>query len=319
VIFSPSFPEADAPIQHRLIASRAQSIYGGTRHRAGAKEFRRMRISFLVALAAATALVPVAAHAQDHHDRSGWHGGSDGGRGDRGQAARPAPAATPRTQAGGWRGNANRGGWENRGDRPQVPQARPDNGSWHESVGGNRGQADWRGRNGDNGGNWHQSVGNDHSRSDGHGRDNGNRGDWQQGRDGHRNDWNRGNDWNRSSQSWRDHDRYSDRFRGNQAFNHDWRRDNRYDWRDYRARNRAIYHLPRYYAPYGWDYGYRRFGVGFTLNSVLFGPNYWIGDPWAYRLPPAYGPYRWVRYYDDALLVDIRTGYVVDVVYDIFW
>ena len=32
-----------------------------------------------------------------------------------------------------------------------------------------------------------------------------------------------------------------------------------------------------------------------------------------------HGPYRWVRYYNDALLVDIRSGQVVDVEYDIFW
>lgn len=252
-----------------------------------------MRISLLAALAAATALVPVAAQAQDHHDHGSWHGDRDGGRGDRGQGAHSAPAAAPRAQAGGWHGNANRADW-NRGERPQAPQARPDNGSWHESVRANRGQADWRGHDAGNS-------------------------NWQQHRDDHRGDLNRAQGWNRSNQSWRDHDRYSDRFHGNQAFNHDWRRDNRYDWRDYRARNRAIYHLPRYYAPYGRGYGYRRFGIGLTLDSVLFGPNYWIGDPWAYRLPPAYGPYRWVRYYDDALLVDIRSGYVVDVVYDIFW
>ncbi|WP_342449817.1 RcnB family protein [Sphingomonas jejuensis] len=36
-------------------------------------------------------------------------------------------------------------------------------------------------------------------------------------------------------------------------------------------------------------------------------------------MPPAYGSYRWVRYYDDALLVDVRSGYVVDVIYDFFW
>jgi hypothetical protein len=28
---------------------------------------------------------------------------------------------------------------------------------------------------------------------------------------------------------------------------------------------------------------------------------------------------RWIRYYDDALLVDIRDGYVVDVIHDFFW
>ena len=37
-----------------------------------------------------------------------------------------------------------------------------------------------------------------------------------------------------------------------------------------------------------------------------------------YRLPPADGPYRWVRYYGDVLLVDVRNGYVVDVIHDFF-
>ena len=32
-----------------------------------------------------------------------------------------------------------------------------------------------------------------------------------------------------------------------------------------------------------------------------------------------YGPYRWVRYYDDVLLVDVYSGEVVDVIYDFFW
>jgi Ni/Co efflux regulator RcnB len=55
------------------------------------------------------------------------------------------------------------------------------------------------------------------------------------------------------------------------------------------------------------------------IAPVLFAQSYWIADPWAYRLPDPYGPYRWVRYYDDALLVDVYTGQVVDVIYDIFW
>ncbi|WP_409574764.1 RcnB family protein [Sphingopyxis sp. PET50] len=33
----------------------------------------------------------------------------------------------------------------------------------------------------------------------------------------------------------------------------------------------------------------------------------------------AYGGYRWVRYYNDALLVDTYSGEVVDVIYDFFW
>ena len=38
-----------------------------------------------------------------------------------------------------------------------------------------------------------------------------------------------------------------------------------------------------------------------------------------YRLPPAYGPYRWIRYFDDALLVNIHTGMVVDSIRNFFW
>ena len=58
--------------------------------------------------------------------------------------------------------------------------------------------------------------------------------------------------------------------------------------------------------PIGW--GYRRFSIGFSLCPSYYDSNYWLNDPWQYRLPPAYGPYRWVRYYDDALLVNIYTG-----------
>ncbi|WP_286773438.1 RcnB family protein [Sphingomonas sp. 66-10] len=103
------------------------------------------------------------------------------------------------------------------------------------------------------------------------------------------------------------------------AWNRDWRRDTRYNWSNYRYRNRSVFHLPRYYAPYGWDYGYRRFSVGVMLSAPLFVEDYWIDDPWTYRLPEVYGPYRWVRYYNDALLVDVDSGEVVDVIYDIFW
>ncbi|PAX08286.1 RcnB family protein [Sphingomonas lenta] len=103
------------------------------------------------------------------------------------------------------------------------------------------------------------------------------------------------------------------------VWNRGWRDDRRYDWNAYRQYNQGLYRLPRYYPPYGYRYDYRRFGLGTTLSRSLFAPSYWIDDPWAYRLPPAYGPYRWVRYYDDALLIDLRTGRVVDMVYGIFY
>lgn len=113
---------------------------------------------------------------------------------------------------------------------------------------------------------------------------------------------------------------YNDRGFGNRGgWDRGWRNNNRYDWQGYRAYNRGFFQLPRYYAPQGWGYGYRRFGIGLTLNSILFDQDYWIDDPEYFRLPPAYGPYQWVRYYNDALLVDVRSGYVVDAVYDIFY
>ncbi len=98
----------------------------------------------------------------------------------------------------------------------------------------------------------------------------------------------------------------------------DWRRDQRYDWQRYRDRYGNRYRS-NYYAPRGWSYGYSRFSIGFSLWSGLYASQYWINDPYYYRLPPAYGSLRWVRYYDDALLVDIRSGQVVDVIYDLFW
>lgn len=117
----------------------------------------------------------------------------------------------------------------------------------------------------------------------------------------------------------RDNDRRWDRGHDNRRWDRDWRRDQRYDWQRYRNQNRRSYHLPRYYAPRGYGYGYNRFSIGVTIGSAFFGSGYWINDPWMYRLPPAYGDYRWVRYYDDVLLVDLRTGYVVDVIYDFFY
>lgn len=102
------------------------------------------------------------------------------------------------------------------------------------------------------------------------------------------------------------------------GWNNGWRQDRRYDWYGYRASNRHHYRLPRYYSPYR-DYSYRRLSVGFYLDSLFFGSNYWINDPWSYRLPNAYGSYRWVRYYDDVLLVDVYTGQVVDVIHNFFW
>lgn len=96
-----------------------------------------------------------------------------------------------------------------------------------------------------------------------------------------------------------------------------WRDNHRYDWRRWRDQNRSRFHLSYYYDPFGW--GYQPYSIGWRLWPSYYGSRYWINDPWQYRLP--YAPYgtRWVRYYDDALLVDTWTGEVVDVIYNFFW
>jgi len=141
------------------------------------------------------------------------------------------------------------------------------------------------------------------------------------------NRWNGNNNVGRGDNAWRGNNNNNNAWRGdrqNYAGNHarnwnrDWRSDNRYDWRGYRNSNRNVYRLGTYYAPYR-DYSYRRLSPGFYLDTLFFSSRYWIYDPWEYRLPPVDGPYRWVRYYDDALLVDTYTGEVVDTIYNFFW
>jgi Ni/Co efflux regulator RcnB len=110
----------------------------------------------------------------------------------------------------------------------------------------------------------------------------------------------------------RDHNRWHERW------DHDWRRDSRYDWERYRYSNRNLYRVGRYDSPYR-GHRYRPFSIGFRLGPDYYSHRYWINDPWRYRLPHAYAGTRWVRYYDDVLLVDLFTGRVVDVIYDFFW
>ena len=98
----------------------------------------------------------------------------------------------------------------------------------------------------------------------------------------------------------------------------EWRSNHRYNWYNYRHQNRNTFRLGRYYAPYR-SHSYSRISIGFHLGSGYYGNRYWINDPWTYRLPEVYGPYRWVRYYDDVLLVNVYSGEVVDVIHDFFW
>ena len=96
-----------------------------------------------------------------------------------------------------------------------------------------------------------------------------------------------------------------------------WRNNSRYDWQNHRRHHRSIFHLGFYYDPFGW--GYNPFSIGWRMWPSYYSSRYWINDPWYYRLPYAPPGTRWIRYYDDAILVDLWSGQVVDVIYDFFW
>jgi len=97
-----------------------------------------------------------------------------------------------------------------------------------------------------------------------------------------------------------------------------WRSDHRYDWKNHRRHHRSLFHLGIYFDPFGWNY--RPYQIGWRLWPNYYNSsNYWLNDPWQYRLPYAPPGYRWIRYYDDAILVDTWNGQVVDVIYNFFW
>jgi hypothetical protein len=100
-------------------------------------------------------------------------------------------------------------------------------------------------------------------------------------------------------------------------WNTSWRHDNRYDWSSWRNHHRSWFHLGFYSDPFGW--GYQPYSIGWRLWPSYYSNRFWINDPWQYRLPYAPPGYQWIRYYNDALLVDTWTGQVEDVIYNFFW
>jgi Ni/Co efflux regulator RcnB len=95
------------------------------------------------------------------------------------------------------------------------------------------------------------------------------------------------------------------------------RQEYREDWRDYRRDHRDVFRGPRYTGPRG--YRYRPVVVGYRFDPVYYGDRYLIADPWRYRLPRVEGPQRWIRYGNDVVLVNVRTGRVIEVHRAFFW
>lgn len=96
-----------------------------------------------------------------------------------------------------------------------------------------------------------------------------------------------------------------------------WRADNRYNWHAYRTANAMIFRLGHFSAPRGAHYA--RYDAGQYLPPIHFiSGDFWLKDAVVFHLPPAPTDARWVRYYNDALIIDARTGYIIDAVHNIF-
>ncbi len=115
----------------------------------------------------------------------------------------------------------------------------------------------------------------------------------------------------------RDAQRYGDRrdVRDARGDLRDARQEHREDWRDYRTKNRGTYARGNWRAPFA----YQRFRDGAQLRPSYYSSRYYIANPGRYRLPAATGVNRWVRHYDDALLVNVRTGRVIQVINGFYW
>ena len=93
------------------------------------------------------------------------------------------------------------------------------------------------------------------------------------------------------------------------------RREVREDWRDYRQNNRNVYARGNWRAPFR----YQQWRSGARIAPSFYGSRYQINDFNRYRLPRPGPNLRYVRHYDDVLLVNVRTGRVAQVYNRFFW
>lgn len=110
---------------------------------------------------------------------------------------------------------------------------------------------------------------------------------------------------------------YDDRYRGGYDSQRGYRggydnhRGYRGSWNNHRYRSPWRYAYPR-------GYGARSWSIGLFLPSAFYGPSYYV-DYAPYGLePPPYG-YEWVRVDSDVLLIEIRTGLIVDILYGFYY
>ena len=92
--------------------------------------------------------------------------------------------------------------------------------------------------------------------------------------------------------------------------------------RDFSALHRNFtsphrFHVGIYHRPPGF-YA-RRWVYGDILPRIFWARDYWLSDFYDYDLPPPPPGTVWVRYWNDALLIDEYNGEVIEVAYNVFY
>ena len=93
------------------------------------------------------------------------------------------------------------------------------------------------------------------------------------------------------------------------------RQEYREDRQDYRRNQRGAYKGGRFTAPFK----YRSFNNGARLSVSYYQPRYYVSNYNAYRLQAPSHNQRYVRHYNDLLLVNVRNGNVVRVFRNLYY
>jgi Ni/Co efflux regulator RcnB len=97
------------------------------------------------------------------------------------------------------------------------------------------------------------------------------------------------------------------------------RQELRSDRQNMRQDRREIRHSrSAYVAPYR-NWSYRPVKVGYRLEPSFYGSRYYVSDYGAYNLRAPGRWQQWIRYGNDLLLVNTRTGRVLQVVHYQGW
>lgn len=116
---------------------------------------------------------------------------------------------------------------------------------------------------------------------------------------------------------YREAQRYGDRsdVREERREAREAQREYREDWRAYRQRDRNAFRGSKFSAPFR----YRVFNNGATLRASYYDSRYYVNNYSRYHLGTPPRNTRYVRHYNDVLVVNVRTGRVVDVYRNFFW